>query len=786
MIRSFFLLGIRNLFRKNRYFTLINILGVAIGLAGVLLATLFVVDEYSFDKYHKKADRIYRIALDFTSKGNTVNWARTSAPIGHYLKGVYPGIENVVRLRKNPGTDLLSNHEIKFYEEKIFFADSTLFKVFDFTLSQGNPRFALQEKNSIVITSSLGRKYFGDADPVGKTLRINNLIDLKITGVLKEIPANSHVRADAFITFSTLDDLIGEKRLTHWGWMDHHTYILLTENASPTQVQSKFPEFIKRFAPEWVSENEKLYLQPLTSIHLHSHLKDEITPNSYESYSYILGTVSLFILLMACSNFINLFTASQISRFKEISIQKMLGASKIHLSAYFFIESLIICWIALFISYLLAFLALPYFNVMTEKELQMFDLYQFVLPSVLLTFMIALLTSLIPSIQAAGANRLRAVKIGGVRKSALRTGLTIFQFSISIILITVTWIASSQFSFLKSSHFGFNSDNVVLIPLKDRTQNERHSALTNELSSLPGIQKASYSSSAPACDNAYTYTYTFSGSEAGEQTVATFLVDENFFDLYKIKLSEGRLPNPESTDTLKEVVINEAAVTRFNLTDPMGRLVTGNVKGRVVGVVENFNYASLHSGIEPVIIYSFPGNFRFVSVKLDEGQTQIGMASLQKKWPELYPGYPLEYSSISDKVKQLYGSEYRLTKAYSLFSSLAIIIAGVGLVGLTTFLLTRKLKEISIRKVFGSSSFQLVAWIYSGYVRIVLVATFIAWILSYYWVNRWLSNFAYKTELGLQHFVAPPVIMVFILLATSFIQTLRASNTNPVKNLREE
>lgn len=786
MIRSFFLLGIRNLFRKNRYFTLINIAGLTIGLASVLLAALFVTDEYSFDRFHKNANRIQRIVLDFTSKGNTVAWARTSAPIGHYLKGVYPEIENVVRLRKNPGTDLLANNEIKFYEEKIFFADSTLFSVFDFSLSQGNPQLALKEKNSIVVTSALGRKYFGDESPIGKTLRFNNQIDLKITGILKEIPANSHIRADAFITFSTLDDLLGEKRLTHWGWMDHHTYILLAENAKAEHVQAKFPGFVKRFAPEWVSENEKLYLQPLTSIHLHSNLKDEVTPNSHESYSYILGTVSLFILLMACANFINLFTANQISRVKDISIQKMLGANKVHLSIYFFVESLIICFTALLAAYVLAFIALPYFNLMTEKELQFISLGQFVIPSILVAAVIALITSIIPSIQTMSVNMLRAVKVGSTNKSAIRTGLTVFQFSISIILITVTWIASSQFNFLKSSRFGFNADEVVLIPLKDRSQNDRHSTLTHVLSSLPGIQKASYASSAPACDNAYTYTYTFSGSDAGEQTMAAFLVDENFFDLYKIKLLDGHLPNPESTDTLKEVVVNEAAVKRFNMIDPIGQIVSGNVKGRVVGVVENFNYASLHSDIEPMIIYSYPGNFRFVSVKFEPGQAGTGIASLQKKWPEMYPGYPLEYFTISEKVKQLYGSEYQLTKAYSLFSGLAIIIAGVGLIGLTTFLLTRKLKEISVRKVFGGSSLQLIGWIYSGYTKIILIATLIAWSLSYYWMNRWLSGFAYRTELQFQHFIYPPLIMIFILLATSFIQTLKASNTNPVENLRNE
>ena len=312
MIRSFLQLSIRNLFRKNRLFTFINISGLAIGLASVLLVSLFVYDEYNFDRFHKNADRIYRIVLDFTSEeGNTVNWARTSAPIGKYLQGAYPEIESVVRLRKNPGSDLLSNEETKFYEERIFFADSTYGNVFDLKLRKGNPSLALKGKNSIVITEALGRKYFNNQDPIGKTLRFNNKIDLKVTGIMDEMPESSHFRADAFITFSSLDDLLGEKRLTHWGWMDHHTYILLTKGATPEQVEAKFPDFIKNNAPEWVSKNEKLSLQSLVSIHLHSDRKDEVTPNSHESYSYLLGTIALFILLMACANFINLSTATK-------------------------------------------------------------------------------------------------------------------------------------------------------------------------------------------------------------------------------------------------------------------------------------------------------------------------------------------------------------------------------------------------------------------------------------------------------------------------------------------
>jgi putative ABC transport system permease protein len=282
VIRLLFQLSIRNLFRKNRLFTLINISGLAIGIASFLLVALFIADEYSFDQYHKNANRIYRIVLDFTSDGTVTNWAKTSAPIGEFLTGAFPEVEQVVRLRKNPGTDLLTYNNVQFYEEKLFFADSSLFKVFDFRLTDGNPASALSVKHSIVISESFAKKYFNNEEAIRQSLRLNNQIDLNITGIIADIPSNSHFSADAFITFSSLDDLLGEKRLAHWGQFDHYTYVLLTSNAQPEDVEARLPELLRKNAPAWVSEKETLYLQPLTAIHLHSDRKDEITPNSKE------------------------------------------------------------------------------------------------------------------------------------------------------------------------------------------------------------------------------------------------------------------------------------------------------------------------------------------------------------------------------------------------------------------------------------------------------------------------------------------------------------------------
>ena len=786
MFLSFLKLGLRNLFRKNRLYTTINIIGLSVGLASLWLMSLFIHDEYNFDNHYSKTDRIYRIVLDFTSDGNVTSWAKTSAPIGHYLPGTFPEVEQVARIRKNPGTDLLAVDEKQFYEPQLYFADSTFFQLFDIPFLRGNRDLALSNKNSIVITEAVAQKYFGTTDVLGKSIRYDHQLDLKVTGVMQEMAPNSHFKADAFITFSSLNELLGEKRMAHWGQFDHYTYVLLSEGASPQTLESKFPELLQRNAPEWVQEKESLFLQPLRSIHLHSDRKDEISPNSNERYSFILGTIALFILLMACANFINLTTATQLSRTKEVAIQKALGANRGTLSMYFFIESTIICAGALVLSFVLAHLTIPYFNLSTGQEIDLLSSPWLLTPAIGIVTLISLFTGLFPAIQS---SRVIASQIGksiaaSSNRSNLRSGLVVFQFSISIFLIIATWVVFNQLTFLQQARHGFDSENVIIIPVKDRSQNDRFKTLSHEMEQLPGISKVSFSSSTPGANNSLTYTYTFSGSELGEQPMATFIVDDNFFDLFKVNIKAGRVLNPLTTDTLAEVMLNEAAVKTFQLKDPIGQLVTGKVKGRVVGIVEDFNPSSLHDEVQPVIMYTYIPTLRFVSVKLSD--VQSGIASLQQKWPQVYDGYPLEYDFLSDQIQQLYGAELQLKEAYTSFSIIAIIIAGVGLIGLTTYFLNRKKKEISIRKVFGGSSLQIIYWVYSGYAVIILVASLLAGLLAYYLMNQWLSEFSYQIELSIMYFIVPTLLMTSVLLLTTGFQTLQASSVNPVAYLREE
>lgn len=787
MLRSQFRLSLRNSFRKNRTFTFINIIGFAIGFACLILSTLFIEQEYSFDRYHKKFDRIYRVILDFSTNETITNWAKTSAPIGPAMASYYSEIESVVRLRKTPGTELLTQGTIQHYENGLFFIDCSAFSVFDFSLSRGDERLALSKKNSIVLTEQLAKKYFNDEDPIGKIIRYNNQTDLVVTGILNEISPQSHFMADAFISFSSLDDLIGLQRLTHWGQFDHYTYVLLKENVAIDQVENNFHDLLKTHAPEWVPEKMKLHLQPIASIHLTSHRKDEINSNSLPIYSHIMGSISLFILLMVVANFINLSTAMYASRLKQVSVQKIFGAGQHHLQLYFWVESILISFLAVLLSLLLVYLILPAFNFQTGLSIALKNHYWLIPASIGLSVVIGFFAGFFPMWQT------RKLKISGsqiiqydIQKNALiRFGLISFQLVISIALITVAYITVSQYAFVRSTKIGFDNDRIITLPIKDRSLNDRYQILINELRKLSFIENVSFSSSTPALNNGLTYTYTFEGT-ANENAITTYLIDPNFIDVYHIGIKRGVGLNHNPTDSIPAILINEAAVKEFNLKNPIGQLVKGKINGRIVGVIEDFNHNTLHAPITPVIFYVNTATFRFVSIKFTHQQIQNELPLLANKWTEFYPGYPLEYDFHVGQVDMMYQNEKGFVKAVSYFTVISIFLSLVGLLGLSVYLQNKRRKEISIRKILGSSTQQIIFRIYAQYFKIIFIAAVISSILSYVLMNEWLQGFAFRTEMKISFFVYPVLFITMVLVMTTTVNSLRAALTNPVENLRNE
>jgi len=791
MLGNYIKFAVRNIFNSKAH-SLINILGLSIGFASAIFIALFVNDEFSFDRYHQNSDNIYRVAHNWNSNDKITPWARTSAPLAPKLAEGFPEILEVVRVRKNPRTDLLAYGTKRFNEESLIFADSNVFKLFSFPLSDGNPDEALKNIHSILLTKRMAHKYCGEEDPMGKLLRYNNNIDLMVTGILEEIPANSHFRFDFMVTFSSLKDVIGEGRLKHWGWFDHQTYILLPEGEDPQKLQSRFPDFLKDHSPEWFPERSELFLQPLTSIHLYSDLKDEISVNSKSKYSYILLTIGAFILVMACINFMNLATARYTSRSTEIGVRKVLGALRNQLVRYYLLESVILSLSAFIIALLFVIIFISRFNFLTGKEIELLSNQNqmLILPLLGLAVFIGLISGSYPAFYLSAlkpVSVLKGVLIPGRASNNLRKVLVTLQFIISLVLIVATLVISSQLDFFRNTNFGFQKEHVLIIPVKDRTQNSRYQTIIQQLKEDSDIKEVSFSSSNPGAGNQMTLGYRIKGQDIDFQTTSTYMIDENFLSLYDLELVSGRNFSEQMlSDSSLAVLINESAIQHFNVEDPIGQKIEGSVNGTIIGVVKDFNMRTLHNEIEPLVMFMTPRWYRYISIKISADRIPQAIDFLEDKWPEIYDGHVFEFSFLEDDINRLYKTEEKLSKTFSFIAFIGLFIAALGLIGLGSFTVEKRTKEIGIRKVMGSSSLKILGLLYRDFIKLMLIAIFIALPISYFVMDKWLQSFAHRVSNGFEFYLLPVLILVGIILLSVGYQTLKAALSNPVKTLRDE
>jgi len=790
MIKSYFLTALRNILKSSKTHSLLNIIGLGIGFSCALLISFFVFDEYSYDRYHTNHERIFRVVHNWTNEMVTP-WARTSAPLGPALKSYYPEIEQMTRVRKNPRTDLLEYGEKEFYEERLYFADSTFFEVFSFKLNSGNPKTALQNVNSILLTERMAEKYFDDEDPIGKIIRYNNSLDLMVTGILEEVPSNSHFTFDFLVTFSSLKDVIGNRRLEHWAWFDHHTYILMEPNTKVAEFEASLPEFMKANTPEWLPERMILFLQPLASIHLHSDLKDELLPNSNPKYSFILITVAIFILGMAIINFMNLATARYASRSVEIGIRKVMGAHRGQLISYYLLESVTLSTLSFVFAIVLLILLLPWFNNLSGKEIQFFSERYTMLVSAM--FLLSILVGLFSgSYPAFFLSRLKPVKVlkgtfvPGKSTTLIRKGLVVFQFTISILMIIATLVVSFQLNYFNTTSLGFSKDRIIVVPIKDRTQNSRYSAMVNEIKNHAAIEAVSYSSSTPGAENNMTFSFRKKGDGTDSEAMATFFIDENFLSLYEINILDGDyITDKFMADSTLAMIINESAAKYFDLKDPIGQQLDGSFSGTIIAVIEDFNFKSLHNKMEPLVIAKSTNWFRQISIRIKAGQAKEAISYLESKWPELY-GQPLEYSFLNENIKKLYIAEEKLSRTFKFFAGIALAIAALGLIGLGTFTVEKRSKEIGIRKVLGGSSSGIVGLFYFDFLKLIVISAVIALPLSHFIMKNWLESFAFRITPGVDIYLIPILLLTILLAISIGYQTLKASLANPVNSLRDE
>jgi putative ABC transport system permease protein len=812
MLLNYLKVALRSIFR-NKLTAFINIAGLAFAMLCALMIYLFIQDELHYDRQHTKADRIYRMTRNFLSPDGSVNLhlGHLAPPFGPLLKNDFNDFEEVARTLQ--ARVLVSHQENAgeqkaFNEANLFYAEPELFKIFDIEITEGNEDQLLHDPFTLILSEKTAKKYFGDEPAVGKRLRLNNTYELEVTGIYKDFPRQSHWHPEILLSFSTLNDstIYGRQRLeSNYGNNSFGTYVLVKEPFDQKKTETQFPDFLDKHIGAINNANGRplpssytnLYMQKVTEIHLQSHLDSEIETNGNMTTIYMMATIGLFIILIACFNFINLSTARATKRAKEVGMRKVSGALKQQLVAQYLSESVLIALFALIITLSFSWFSLQWLNSFTGKELSLNLFSNWPLSLGLLGFavLVGVLAGIYPAFIISGFQPVLILKgqQGATRgKGGIRKTLVVMQFSISIILMIATAITFQQLNFLNQRELGYGKDQVItLLYYPDLAAS--YDAFYNELIKHTAIKNVSRSSRIP--------TGRLLDSQGAAQiqkgdsmTTANVVIksirsDHEFFDAYEVPFVAGRNFSKEvKTDDSLGFVLNEAAVKMLGVTneDVLTRdFQYGNVKGRVLGVVRDFHFESLHEEIIPMVFQPSPF-YNWLSVKISGNHAQQAIAHLENTWKEFLPHQPFEFNFLSQQYQQLYESEKKQGQLFTLFSCLAIVIASLGLFGLTTFNTLQRVKEIGIRKVLGASTTHILGILSKEIVILVLIANLVAWPTAWYFMNEWLSSFAYHVNLNLGIFALATIGALFIAMLTVSSQTIKAALTNPSNTLRYE
>lgn len=796
MFKNLLLIAIRN-FRKDSWYSLLNVLGLTIGITFSLFLIFYITDELNYDRHNENADRIYRIISHVQEPEKKNEWASTQLPLGPTLKKDYPEVEETVRFVGRERT-LFKNGDNSYYEKKIYYTDSTIFKIFAHQFVEGNAANALNEPNSIVLTRSVAEKYFGKKTAVvGKTLK--TVYDLyKVTAVIEDVPANSHIRYDMLISLSTVlkDD---QNNPNYWGGFNNFTYVLLKPGTDAVAFEKKLlPMYDKYMAPIFAQFNIKAQygVQPITRIHLHSTLTGEPEELGSMSYIWIFSAVAFFMLLIACINYMNLTTARSARRAKEIGIRKVTGSSKKQLVLQFLSESLLTAFAAVVLSVALVLLLLPVFNAISGKLFTVQSLFQS--SNILLLTAIVLFTGLLggsyPAFYLASFKPVSILK-GALSKASgnvnLRRTLVVLQFSIAMIMLICTWVVYSQLSYLRKKDMGFDKDQVMTVII-NTGQDERSkiSAMVNEFRALPGVAATGTANSYPGGTNVNLNLFTVETKNGYvDKGIDCYNVDEHYLKTLGMRITKGR--NFESVaDTLHSILVNEAMVKDFGWDNPIGKRIKfpGDTSGNyaeVIGVIKDFNQKSLYNPIAPLILF-YGANGNMIQLKMNPANIKRSIEQVEAAWKKYFPQLPFEYKFLDEDFHSQYAADQKRGKIFAAFSILTVIITCLGLLGLTAFTTQQKQKEISIRRVMGASTSQVVGMITKNYLWLSLIAAAIAFPVAWYFMNNWLQVFPYNTGLSAVPFLLSALVIVVTAAATATFHSAKAAWTKPAKVLRTE
>ena len=802
MLRNYLKTALRNL-KRHKLYSFINVLSLTVGFICCTLIALYVKHELSYDNYFKNADNIYRITTTHISERGTSIDVETPMPLGRALQNEYPEIKNYARIFFDGDGELVSYNQKKFIQPNIAFADSTFFKIFSLKILQGNPARLLNSPHSIVLTEAAAEKYFGSENPVGKILRLKNKYDFTVTGVMQNIPSNTHFNFEMLGSFSEVNsEILFADFSNQWAaYIGSYTYVLLPAGTSVENLRSKTADFIMKQRKFPAGVSVKLDYQKLLNIHLHSDYVGEIQENNSISNLMIVSTIGLFILLLACFNFINLATARSSQRLKEIGVRKVLGAVRTQLFFQFLGEAVILAVISLAISIAVSAILLPSFANLLNTKLT-FNLFSntVTLLFIVLGTIISIVAGIYPSFYLSKFKPILAVKnIQSNSKnsksgSGTRKVLVIAQFGISIGLIICTLVVLRQLNFMKNHELGFKKDHTVTIPFGEEITSKNYQAFENRILSIPGVTNVSAANSAPVSDDVFDTSLFPKGLDGGDRiSINLKFVDKDYKNIYGLKLLAGRFYSKDFSDDWRNaIVVNEATVKSLGLKNPqeaIGKkylIGLGRIEPEIIGVVKDFNIESLRSNIKPLVMINNPEYFREFSIRIKAVNTEATLAGLKNAWQEFSPNFPFRYSFLDDYITSLYRPEEKTGTIISTFSFLAILIACLGLIGLASFIFETRKKEIGIRKVLGAGVPGLINLLNSQFIKLVLVANIFAWPAAYYFMNKWLQNFAYKIDLSFWTFILVGFMSVIIAFLTISIQAVKASVENPINSLKSE
>jgi len=812
MIKNYLLLTWRNL-RRNKLYSIINLSGLAIGLSCFLLIAIYVLDELSFDKYNMNADRIYRINADAHWGGQDLHLAETPAVTGPALKRDYPQFEEYTRLL--PSNDKENNKFIRkgndfIPGESFMYADSTFFDVFTFPAIDGTTKNALNEPHAAVITESIAKKYFGTTQAAEKELEIKeygNITQYKIKAVVKDVPENSHIHFNVLLAMKGVN--------YDWNQAGNHnfyTYVLLKKGADPKAAEKNFPDYMKKYLlpvlkdfnvysmEEFEKAGNKMQysLMPLTKIHLYSHRSDELSAPGSIQYVYIFSVIAFFILLIACVNFMNLTTARSAGRAKEVGVRKVLGTERKQLIGQFLTESIVMVGIAMLVAIVITDMTFPVFNTISGKSMHLENIFSAEIIPILIAmpFVVGLIAGSYPAFFLSAFKPIEVLKgklKAGTKGGALRSVLVVFQFTTSIVLIIGTMIVYRQLSYIQNANVGFDKQQVLTINGSDALANNVK-AFKEEVLKLPGIKSGTITSYLPVSSgtrNAYNIFKDPIAKGNNSFNVEWWGIDYDYLTTMGMTLNSGRNFSPDFRGDSNAVIINETAAKILGYNDAVGKNIyliddpNKPVTKPIIGVVKNFNFESMHQDVAPLVFLLFqsPGK---ISFRLNTTNVSQTITSIKNVWKSMNPGIPFDYSFLNESFDAMYKSDQRVGKIALIFALLAMFIGCLGIFGLATFIAEQRTREIGIRKVLGASAQGIVQLLSKEFIRLVIISFGIAAPLSWWMMNQWLQDFAYRTDIRWWIFPLAGLITFTIALATVSAQSIRAATKNPVKSLRTE